>query len=223
MVCLVSYTVSLQNEKALAPSIPRSSPGSFRERGNFVCERFLPGLSCSFPLQQKQQAAAKCSVNGSIHTVRESEGGREGGGEQGKRKEKEGGGSSEELNNKMPHWTLAPHTNLSLERINCADWRWWWTGQKLCEWEGFWARMLFKICIFHFIFNILWWVVSTGSLDVTCKWRWLTPSRLESNKYIQSGLSLCLHQLSEEQQNCTSALDFLFPKVTWFGFCHARQ
>lgn len=63
----------MQNEKALAPSSPTPLPG-LSQRGNFVCERFLPGLSCSFPLQQKQQAAAKCSVNGSIHTVREREG-----------------------------------------------------------------------------------------------------------------------------------------------------
>lgn len=47
-------------------------------REGILSERdFLPGLSCSFPLQKKQQAAAKCSVNGSIHTG--SEGREEGG------------------------------------------------------------------------------------------------------------------------------------------------
>lgn len=45
------------------------------------------------------------------------------GGEKEEEREEEEG--SQDLNNKMPHWTLAPHTNLSLEWINHADWRWW--------------------------------------------------------------------------------------------------
>lgn len=33
------------------------------------------------------------------------------------------GGNSQNLNNEMPHWTLVPHTNLSLIWTNQADWR----------------------------------------------------------------------------------------------------
>lgn len=51
------------------------APREFQREGILSARDFLPGLSCSFPLQQKQQAAAKCSVNGSIHTVGERGGG----------------------------------------------------------------------------------------------------------------------------------------------------
>lgn len=55
------------------PPLHYNTPVSFREE-EFCLRVFFflkPGLSCSFPLQQKQQAAAKCSVNGSIHRARE--------------------------------------------------------------------------------------------------------------------------------------------------------
>lgn len=74
-----------------------------RETGNFTLQDvhifFQTGaLSFSLPLQQKQQEAAKCGVNGSIDAAGE-----------------ERGGSSHHFNNKMPRWTLASHTSLSLD------------------------------------------------------------------------------------------------------------
>lgn len=84
MVSLVLRQPLFAEREGLGTFNSSTSPGNLREReserkrGNFVCKRFLPELSCSLPFQQKQQAAAKRSVNGSIHAVGKREGGREG-------------------------------------------------------------------------------------------------------------------------------------------------